>query len=134
MSPLGDVQLTEDEYGMVMHTNHFLENKFTEEHPWLPGSPIRLDRVRELARGLVKEGVTEDAITPAILRERIFSDNYNDPQSICAQEDLTRHPTVRSASLFNIVMNLDPRNPSAEIVMDRSDHGMEGPVMQMPWV
>lgn len=46
LSPLGDVHLKEDEFGMVTHTNHFLENRYTDEIPWIPGSPIRLDRVR----------------------------------------------------------------------------------------
>ncbi|TBU36645.1 hypothetical protein BD309DRAFT_1085098 [Dichomitus squalens] len=41
--------------GIVMHTNHFLENKLVDEPPWLFGSPVRLERADascgELIRG-----------------------------------------------------------------------------------
>lgn len=133
LSPVGDVHLQEDEFGMVTHTNHFLENRYADENPWLPGSPIRLERVRQLAQDLVKDGVKGEAVTASLLRERIFSDSYNSPQAICAQEDPSRHRTVRSCSLFNIVMNLDLPNPSAEVVVIQPGGGMGSSILEMPW-
>lgn len=133
LAPRGDVHLKEDEFGMVFHTNHFLENRLMDENPWLPGSPIRLDRARQLARELVRDGVVGEKITPGLLREKIFSDLYNAPQSICAQEDPSRHRTVRSCSLFNIVMDLGLPNPRAEVVMIEPGVGMEDSVVKMPF-
>jgi isopenicillin-N N-acyltransferase-like protein len=134
LSPLGDVHLKKDEFGMVTHTNHFLKNRYTDEIPWIPGSSIRLDRVRQLARDLARSGIKGEKITPALLRGRIFSDMENAPKSICAQEDLSSHRTVRSCSLFNIVMDLGLPNPSAEVVMIQPGAGMEDSVVTMPWV
>lgn len=134
LSPLGDVHLKEDEFGMVTHTNHFLENRYMNENPWQPGSSLRLKRIRQIARGLAQDGIEGEKITPALLRERIFSDMENAPTSICAQEDLSVHRTVRSCSLFNIVMNLDGSNSSAEVVMVQPGVGMEDSVVRIPWV
>ena len=133
LSPVGNKYIAEDEFGLIGHTNHFIENRYVDEPPWLSGSPIRLKRVGELARGLISEGVSGDAITPALLRERVFSDTFNAPQAICCQEDETRDLSTRSSTLFNIVMNLEAENPSAEVVFGRPGSGMEGSVLRMPW-
>lgn len=132
LTPLGDSHLQEDEFGMVTHTNHFLENRCADETLLSPGSPVRLERIRQLAQNLAKDGVQGEAITPALLREKIFSDACNSPHAICAQEDLTRHRTVRACSLFNIVMNLDLPDPKAEVVMIHP-RGMGSSVLKMPW-
>lgn len=133
LSPVGDKHIAEDASGIIGHTNHFLENRYTNEPPWLPGSPIRLNRLRQLTQELIQSGVKGDAITPALLRERIFSDTYNLPEAICCQEDASRHISTRGSSLFNIVMNLDPMNLGAEVVFGRVGSGEEGPVLRMPW-
>ncbi|KAL4897237.1 acyl-coenzyme A:6-aminopenicillanic acid acyl-transferase-domain-containing protein [Aspergillus ambiguus] len=134
LSPLGDVHLTEDEYGMVTHTNHFIQNRFVVEPPsWAPGSDKRLDRVRELAHELAENGIRGEEITASLLRDGIFSDLKNAPQSICCQEDPSRHRTVRPATLFNIVMNLDPQDLKAEVVVGQPGSGTESVVMRMPW-
>jgi len=134
LSPVGDKYLTEDASGLIAHSNHFLENSYVEEPPWLSGSPIRLDRIRYLAHELIADGVKGDAITPELLREKIFSDTYNSPQAICCKEDESRDISTRSSSLFNIVMDLKPQNSSAEVVFGRVGSGEEGPILRMPWV
>ena len=134
LSPLGDVHLQPDEYGMVAHTNHFLENRFVYEPPWLSGSPIRLARARELTRELIRDGVLEeDAIIGQVLRERVFSDTYNAPQSISCQEDMARHPISRSSTLFNIVMRLQPEALGAEVVIGRPGSGEESDLLKLPF-
>jgi isopenicillin-N N-acyltransferase-like protein len=133
LSPVGDKHITENELGMIGHTNHFIENRYVDEPPWLSGSPIRLKRLGELTQELVRIGVKGDDITANLLRESIFSDTYNLPQAICCQEDPLRPISSRSSSLFNIVMNLDPQNLGAEVVFGRVGSGEEGPVLKMPW-
>lgn len=133
LSPLGDVHLKQDEFGMVTHTNHFLENRFMDESPWTPSSTLRLERVRELTRDLAQSGVKGDQITPELLRKRVFSDMKNAPQSICAQEAPRSRPAIQSCSLFHIAMNLSLPNPSAEVVMIHPGVGMEDTVVKMPW-
>lgn len=133
LSPVGDKHIPEDTSGIIGHTNHFIENRYVDEPPWLTGSPIRLKRLAELTQELIQEGVQGDAITPTLLRERIFSDTFNKPQAICCEEDPSRHISNRSSTLFNIVMNLDPKNLGAEVVFGRVGSGEEGPVLKMPW-
>jgi isopenicillin-N N-acyltransferase-like protein len=133
LSPVGDKHIAEDALGIIGHTNHFIENRYVNEPPWLSGSPIRLERLEQLTQNLIQEGVKGDAITPALLRDRIFSDTYNLPQAICCQEDPLRPIASRSSSLFNIVMNLDPKHLGAEVVFGRVGSGEEGPVLTMPW-
>jgi len=133
LSPMGNKYLPEDASGIIGHTNHFIENRYVDEPPWLSGSPIRLKRLGELTQELISNGVKGDSITPALLRERIFSDTYNAPQAICCEEDPSRHVSNRSSSLFNIVMNLEPKNVGTEVVFGRVGSGEEGPVLKMPW-
>lgn len=133
LSPVGDKHISEDASGIIGHTNHFLENRYVNEPPWLSGSPIRLKRLGELTQELIQGGVQGDTITPAVLREYVFSDTYNQPQSICCQEDPSRHISNRSSTLFNIIMNLDLENLGAEVVFGRIGSGEEGPVLTMPW-
>lgn len=134
LSPVGNKYIPEDTAGLIPHTNHFIENRYVEEPPWLSGSPIRLKRVRDLALGLIANGASGDAITPSLLREYIFSDTFNVPQAICCQEDESVHVSVRNNTLFNIVMHLEPGRLGAEVVFGRPGSGEEGPVFQMPWV
>jgi isopenicillin-N N-acyltransferase-like protein len=133
LSPVGNKYIPEDASGLIGHTNHFIENRYVEEPPWLSGSPIRLKRLSDLTKELISNGVKGDAISPALLREQIFSDSYNAPQAIACQEDESRHISTRSSSLFNIIMNLDTQNLGAEVVWGRPGSGEEGPVLKMPW-
>lgn len=133
LSPVGNKYIPEDASGLIGHTNHFIENRYVEEPPWLSGSPIRLKRLEDLTTELISSGVHGDAVSPTLLRERIFSDTYNAPQAIACQEDESRDVSTRSSSLFNIIMNLDPRNLGAEVVWGRPGSGEEGAVLKMPW-
>lgn len=133
LSPVGNKYLPENEFGLIGHTNHFIENRYVEEPPWLSGSPIRLKRLNDLTAELISSGMKGDAISPTLLRDQIFSDTYNAPQAIACQEDESRHISARSSSLFNIIMNLDPQNLGAEVVWGRPGSGNEGPVLKMPW-
>ena len=133
LSPLGDVHLVEDGTGMIIHTNHFLENQSVKEPPWLPSSPVRLARCQQLTRELVQEGVAGGQVTPGLLRKRVFSDTAGAPESICGQEDPAQHSTRRTATLFNIVMNLEPGRLGAEVVIGRPGSGEESDVLRLPF-
>ncbi|KAE8381783.1 putative acyl-CoA:6-aminopenicillanic-acid-acyltransferase [Aspergillus bertholletiae] len=133
LSPLGDVHIQEDRSGMIMHTNHFIVNNCVQQPPWLPGSPVRLRRCQELCDELIQAGVAGNQITPALLREKIFSDMYNAPEAICCSEDPSSHPTQKCSTLFNIVMSLEPGNVEAEVVFGRPGHGEESAVVKLPW-
>ncbi|ETN46561.1 uncharacterized protein HMPREF1541_00746 [Cyphellophora europaea CBS 101466] len=130
VSPKGDVQIEPDANGLVCHTNHMIENKLMYEPPWLAGSPVRLDRIRQLSSKLAASGT---AIDGEVLRGQVFSDTFNAPQAICCQEDPKRPIETRSSTLFNIVMKLGAGNPSAEVVWGQPGSGKEGEVLHMPW-
>lgn len=130
VSPKGEVHIQPDKQGLVCHTNHMIENKLMHEPPWLSGSPIRLERIRELSRDLATGG---KAVNGDTLRSQVFSDTYNAPQAICCQEDPSRPIETRSSTLFNIIMQLHGGHPSAEVVWGQPGSGKEGEVLHMPW-
>ena len=120
VSPRGTIYLPEDSLGLVVHTNHFLENRLVEEPPWLSGSPVRLERAKMLCAGLVKRhgGEEGQVITPALLRHQVFADTFNSPQAICCAPDPSREESVET--LFNIIMMFEEGNePRAEVVFGR---------------
>lgn len=127
VSPVGSIYLKPDSNGILVHTNHFIENKFVEEPPWLPSSGPRCERARELSENLLKE--TEvGKVTPQLLRQRIFSDTNGDPNGIC-----TSNGTLVE-TLFNIVMRLEHgKEPSAEVTFGRPGTESASPVLYMPW-
>ena len=133
LSPVGNKYIPEDDLGLILHTNHFIENRYVDEPAWLSGSPIRLKRLEALSHGLIADGVQGEAVSPTVLRERVFSDSYNAPQAISCQEDMSRHISTRSRSLFNIVMHLEAGSSRAEVVFGRPGSGQEGPVLKLPW-
>ncbi|KAH6713770.1 acyl-coenzyme A:6-aminopenicillanic acid acyl-transferase-domain-containing protein [Leptodontidium sp. MPI-SDFR-AT-0119] len=131
LSPKGDIHIPPSSKGVVCHTNHFLQNRYVDEPPWLSGSPIRLARIQELTDELASGGKKIDA---DVLRKRVFSDGFNAPQAICCQEDPKRPVETRSSTLFNIVMKfVAGEEPSAEVVWGRPGSGEEGGVLKMPW-
>ncbi|KAI1786330.1 AAT-domain-containing protein [Ganoderma leucocontextum] len=136
LSPRGGVYLPEDANGIVVHTNHFLENKLVDEPPWLSGSSVRLTRAREICGELVQElgddRVREKGIDAKLLRARFFSDTVNSPQAICCSPDPNR--IARIQTLFNIVMTFrEGRDPSAEVVFGKPGSEEESEVFRMPW-
>jgi isopenicillin-N N-acyltransferase-like protein len=131
LSPLGNAYLDPDPRGMVFHTNHFLVNKSVQEPVWLSGSPVRLQRAKELVVGIDEEGKRVDG---DVLRKRVFSDEFNAPQAICAKDDESRPVETRSRTLFSIAMQFEEGSaPRAEVVWGRPGSGDEGPVLDMPW-
>lgn len=131
LSPVGNVYLDPDPRGMVFHTNHFLSNKLVEEPPWLSGSPARLARVEELAVEMHEKGEKVDG---EALRKRIFSDQVNAPQAICAMEDEDMPVPSQYRTLFSIAMRFgEGEEPRGEVVWGRPGSGDEGPVLNMPW-
>lgn len=131
LCPLGNTYLDPDPLGMVVHTNHFLTNKFPKETDWLSGSPIRLARAKELAAKMDEQGEKVDGKK---LREKVFSDGFNSPQAICAREDESVPIYRRTGTLFNIVMRFEEGSaPRGEVVWGRPGSGEEGPVLSVPW-
>ena len=134
VSPFGTVQLTEDDLGLVIHTNHFLENKLVYEPPWLASSPIRLKRAKMLCDGLIKtygKDKIREKLRPAVLRQKIFADTFASPQAICCTPDSTREESVET--LFNIVMVFEEgKPPHAEVVFGQPTN-TESKVYNMPW-
>lgn len=133
LSPVGNVYLQADGDGVVTHSNHFIENNYAEEVPWLVGSSIRLAQIRRLWSELKAEHPSELMSPEVPLRQRIFADTFNAPQAICCQEDPNRPFETRSSTLFNIIMFLKADKPSAQVVWGRPGSGEEGEVLSMPW-
>lgn len=134
LSPLSTVHVAEDSSGLIIHTNHFLENRLVEEPPWLSGSPIRLERARTLCAELVKEygkDKTREKIRPAVLRQRLFADTFNSPQAICCVPDPAKDESVET--LFNIGMVFEEgKTPYAEVTFGRPTKS-DAKVYHLPW-
>jgi len=132
LSPGGHVSIAPNDRGIVCHSNHFIENRYVNESTsWLKGSPIRLQRIRELTEELADSG---KIVNGNVLREKVFSDRFNAPQSICCQEDPARPIETRSSTLFCIVMRfVKGLKPSGEVVWGQPGSGQEGSVLKLPW-
>lgn len=138
VSPKGTIALKPDLNGIVAHTNHFVENRFVEEVPWLKGSPARLARALSLVDEVRKELTTSEGkfdakgVTPELLRARVFSDKEGTPEAICCD---MRTPSGRTiGSLFNIIMEFAPgKEPKAEVLFGRPAAGKSASVYKMPW-
>lgn len=131
VSPNGTVHLKPDSNDIVVHTNHFVENRLVDERPWLAGSPIRLERMTKLTAELAE---SKEAPIGDVLRQRVFSDKFNSPQAICCIGDPERPEATRSMTLFCIIMNFAKgTKPSAEVVWGMPGSGDEGEVLSMPW-
>ncbi|KAI0819199.1 AAT-domain-containing protein [Trametes gibbosa] len=134
LSPRGGRYLKEDPDGILVHTNHFLENRLVDEPPWLSGSPIRLERAKEICGELVAElgHARLGEIDGKLLRARFFSDTTNTPQAICCSPDPSRAAKIQT--LFNIVMTFEAgQGPSAEVIFGKPGSGEESDIFCMPW-
>lgn len=131
LSPKGNTFISPNDRGIVCHSNHFISNRYiTESKDWLKGSPIRLERIRQLTKELDEGG---KVVNGDVLREKVFSDLFNAPQAICCQEDPARPVETRSSTLFCIVMRFGGGDPIGEVVWGMPGSGEEGPVLSMPW-
>lgn len=138
LSPRGGVYLDEDPNGIIVHTNHFLENKLMDEPPWLSGSPVRLDRARSICSQLIAKYDSFDElpkeINPSLLRAEVFSDTFNAPQAICCSIDPTRGALGEVETLFNIIMVFDDAKlPRAEVLFGRTVDAPGSQVEYLPW-
>ncbi|KAL5522168.1 hypothetical protein ACEPAF_2025 [Sanghuangporus sanghuang] len=137
VSPLGNVYLKPDENGIIVHTNHFIENRYVEEIPWNISSESRLSRIQELITLIRKNSPTNPrtkSITPELLRERIFSDTQGAPQAICCYRPADETDGRSVGTLFNIIMQFVPgEEPSAEVLFGRPGPGNRSPMYKMPW-
>ncbi|KAJ7863544.1 hypothetical protein B0H13DRAFT_2565109 [Mycena leptocephala] len=89
LSPLGNAYIPPNKYGYIAHTNHFTANKCGVTEPHWPGigSHERLARMNELMNGLEGESGYEHGEIRDKLRQRIFSDMFNSPATICCMEN-----------------------------------------------
>lgn len=136
LTPRGSVYMRPDEQGILVHTNHFLLNRFVEDPPWLSGSPIRLQRATELTHQLLLETVAETPIVTTIqqLRKHVFSDKFNSPQAICCSADFATGKEDDMGTLFNIIMILEPgKKPRAEVLFGKPGPDNHRPILNMPW-
>ncbi|KAH9949315.1 AAT-domain-containing protein [Amylocystis lapponica] len=133
LSPRGGVYLSADPDGVLVHTNHFLENTLVDEPPWLSGSPHRLARARALCTDIMRDSLGR-APDAGVLRRRLFSDTTNLPQAICCCPDPERGGLASIETLFNIVMVFAVGTaPSAEVVFGRPGSEKESKVFVLPW-
>ncbi|KAK0103463.1 hypothetical protein ONS95_005486 [Cadophora gregata] len=131
LSPNGDKHIAPNNKGIVCHTNHFIQNRYVDEPPWVSGSSVRLTRIQQLTDALADSG---EKANGAVLRRKVFSDGFNAPQAICCEEDPERPIETRSSTLFNIVMRFAVgEKPSAEVVWGKPSSEEEGGVLKMPW-
>ncbi|KZF25480.1 AAT-domain-containing protein [Xylona heveae TC161] len=103
-----DIVALRMEDGKVTHTNHYLASHgIVQDMLWLPDSPFRLARIRELVAEAEAKG---EGPTTKNLGE-MFKDEKNYPGSICRAEA----PGSTVATLFNIVMDLKAKMATVQI-------------------
>lgn len=90
--------------GLLTHTNHFVATTDVNDVgiDWMPDSPFRLARARELLRSC--EGPVSIAGLQALL-----TDHANHPAGICAHADLRDPPMDRGQTAASVIMDLDER-------------------------
>ena len=134
ISPRGSSYLHPDSSGILVHTNHFIENRCVEEVPWQIASVPRLERIKELVRQIRTDYQKVDKITPSVLRERIFSDKDGAPTAICCYVFDRNNPKAAVSTLFNIVMIFSPgESPRAEVRFIDYEDVWEKDIYQLPW-
>lgn len=90
----------------VFHSNHYLlkHPSVGQDTNWLEDSPYRVTRIEELAKR-IQGSPTKDKIF------EIFKDESNYPGAICRAQK----GNSRSASLFNIVMDLKAKRANVTL-------------------
>ena len=134
ISPRGSIYLPQPPSGVNVHTNHFLENHFVEEVPWQVGSVPRLKRIKELVNQIKDEHKKLDAISPKLLRERVFSDRQGAPTAICCHVVNKDGTSAVTSTLFNIVMEFElGMPPKAEVQFGRPGDINTSAICYLPW-
>lgn len=90
----------------VFHSNHYIlpHPSVGEDTNWLKDSSFRVKRIEELAVKLGKSPTEDDIF-------ELFKDETNYPGAICRAQ---KSPST-SASLFNIVMDLDQKRADVRL-------------------
>ncbi|PSR88654.1 acyl-coenzyme A:6-aminopenicillanic acid acyl-transferase-domain-containing protein [Coniella lustricola] len=110
-TPLGIKEVRMDAWGRVLHTNHLvLDHEGVDEPPWLDDSPRRLQRVSELADGLLPVAGDEVHVDMDQLKA-VFRDEDDFPCSINRRQD----GECTTQTLFNIIMRLDKREAVVKV-------------------
>lgn len=90
--------------GSLLHTNHFLSERFDgkDVSVWvMPDSPFRLERLAKEVAKLDKLSV--DAF------QRLLADHTNYPAGICCHPDVRMDPHDQGATVASVIMDLDDR-------------------------
>ncbi|KAF2093449.1 isopenicillin-N N-acyltransferase [Rhizodiscina lignyota] len=97
-----------DTQGRVFHSNHYVKTHGIKENQILADSKDRIKRIEELSNELKEDELNFDNVF------NIFKDEQGLPGAICRYE---APPTTTSATLFNIVMELQEKK--AMVTMGR---------------
>lgn len=90
--------------GILLHTNHFLAGQFAgrDVSVWaMPGSPVRLQRLRAGARAAPDHSL-------AAFRA-LLSDHANYPSGVCCHPDPRMAPADQGMTVASVLMDLDAR-------------------------
>lgn len=90
--------------GVVLHTNHFLSDRFdgTDVSVWaMPDSPVRLARLRA--------GVRAGTGPSLELFRSLLKDHANYPSSVCCHPDTRFGELDQGATIASVLMDLDAR-------------------------
>ena len=90
--------------GVLLHTNHFLAERFagTDVSVWaMPDSPVRLQRLRA--------GVGASADHSLAAFRSLLSDHANYPSGVCCHPDARAHPMDQGMTVTSVLMDLNAR-------------------------
>ena len=98
------LSLIEPDHGVLVHANHFVSTPGVTDVGlwWMPDSPFRSLRVRELLRR------REGALSVAGL-QTVLTDHANHPVGVCAHADPREKPTDQGETAASLIMDLDER-------------------------
>jgi isopenicillin-N N-acyltransferase like protein len=101
---LGDLFLGFPTDGLLLHTNHFVSERFTgvDVGLWvMPDSPFRLQRLREQV--VLAGKLSLDDFRTAL------ADHANHPSGVCCHPDLRSDPLDQGETVASVLMDLDAR-------------------------
>lgn len=90
--------------GVLLHTNHFLSERFggTDVSVWvMPDSPVRLQRLRA--------GVGGSADHSLAAFRSMLSDHANYPSGVCCHPDFRADPMDQGMTVTSVLMDLNAR-------------------------
>lgn len=99
-SVFDDFNILQPEKDMLVHSNHYLTERFKKGdwiHLFSPDSYLRVNRIKRLLERHYGN------ITPELMME-ILADHNNYPNSICKHADETKPPQFRAVTLSSFIM------------------------------